>query len=82
MPALNAVVAHTVDLAKQYVEAFGLNQEDWATFAICQAVVGRGFNRVVFLRPHRGSGGSQAMVEREIEHWYTRLHKDGTINII
>jgi hypothetical protein len=82
MTAWNAIVAGTNHVAQQYAQAFGLSPEVWATYALGQAVTGRGFHRVVIIRPHWGSGGTHAIVELEIEHWHTRLLQDGKLKVL
>ena len=82
MTAWNAIVAGTKHVAEQYAEAFGLSPEVWATFGLGEAVTGRGFHRVVLIRPHWDFGGTITQVEQEIRHWHTRLLEDGKLKLI
>lgn len=79
-PPRYAVVATNLHVAEQYIEAFDLDPDLWEAWAIGQSVAGRGFDRVVFIRPHWGYRVED--LEREVMHWRSRLYQNAQFKLI
>jgi hypothetical protein len=47
-----AVIAATQDIARQYMDAFGLSPEIWRPIAHGDALLAHVFDRIVVIRPH------------------------------
>jgi hypothetical protein len=75
-----AIVAGTEHIAEQYAEAFNL--EGWSIFELGAPIGSRLFDRVVIIRPHWGSGGTQQLVDQCIEHWRTKISQVGTLKVL
>lgn len=74
MAPWNAVVASTKHIAEQYIKAFNIGDEVWEGFGVGESIRGRGFDRVVMIRPHWNMGSYEILeFEKEIDHWRTRL---------
>jgi hypothetical protein len=79
-----AIFAASEDIAEQYLDAFGLSREIWATFRHDAAVTGRQFDRIVVIRPHWQMDAEEItrFENVTVDHWMPRLVSGGNFKII
>jgi hypothetical protein len=80
----NAVIAPSLHIAEQHMDAFGLSREMWEPFAYGASLAGRQFNRIVVLRPHwRTKPEEIAAFDNEVvPRWASQTGVGGTITIV
>lgn len=78
-----AVIAATDDVARQYMDAFGLSPEIWEPLSHGAALMARTFHRIVVIRPHwRMSPIEIEDFEENIERIRLRVARDGHFKVI
>jgi len=78
-----AVIAETVDIAEQYLDAFGLSREIWKPLTLSQSTMGFAFDRIVVIRPHwRTTAAEINEFERQVSDWFLRVNRGGVYKII
>lgn len=79
----NAVIAATSDIARQYMDAFGLTDEMWQPLTHAQNTSGFAFDRIVVIRPHwRTTPAEINEFDRQVSDWFLRLNRGGVFKII
>lgn len=78
-----AVIAETVDIAEQYIDAFGLSREIWQPLRTSQSRMGFAFDRIVIIRPHwRTTPAEINAFELDVSDWFIRLNRGGSFKVI
>ncbi|WP_439357825.1 hypothetical protein [Bradyrhizobium sp. DASA03007] len=78
-----AVIAPTEDVARQYMDAFGLSAEIWKPLMLSQSTMGFQFDRIVIIRPHwRTTPAEINEFERQVSDWFLRVNRGGVIKVI
>jgi hypothetical protein len=79
----NAVVATTVAVAEQYIEAFGLSKEIWVATDLQAVSAGEQYHRLVLIRPHwHISAAEYSDFQSHAALWLRRVAPDGHLTII
>jgi len=81
MTARYAVVASTLHIAEQYIEAFGLDPAVWQHKEIHGCPPGAGWDRVVIIRPH-WSYHDRNDFERGVQRWCAHTHPGAPFKLI
>lgn len=78
-----AVIAATIDIARQYMDAFGLSPEVWEPLHHGASLMGLTFHRVVVIRPHwRMCPIEIDDFEENIQRIRLRVAQDGHFKVI
>jgi hypothetical protein len=78
-----AVIAATEDIARQYIEAFGLSREVWEPMSHGVAMSSRIFHRIVMIRPHwRMCPIEIEDFEENVQRVRMRVERDGHFKVI
>lgn len=79
----NAVIAATVDIARQYMDAFGLTDEMWQPLTLSQSTSGFAFDRIVIIRPHwRTTPAEINEFELQVSDWFLCVNRGGVYKVI
>ncbi|MDB5603473.1 MAG: hypothetical protein JWP25_373 [Bradyrhizobium sp.] len=79
----NAVIAETMHIAVQYMDAFGLSTEMWEARTLSESPAGLFYERMVVIRPHWRVTPEQIVAfERHVHGWAGRVSPTGKFKII
>lgn len=79
----HVIVACSRDVAIQYRDAFQLDANMWACLGVGQRLPGKGWQRIVMLRPHWSLSPAEAIeFELFVENWRTATFPDSVFKIL
>ena len=79
----NSVIAETIHIAEQYIDAFGLSKEMWEARTHGESPAGVQYHRIVVIRPHwRVTPEQYPAFQAQAAPWMKAVAPNGHFKII